>query len=264
MCPIIIIGSCIVLGEVTPGALPAFGEPSTALLVFLGIFGSLITLVRNVYNKFRRFFDIAISLFALIFSLPILILAAILIKLDTPGPVLYKQTRVGVNRRKRNEATPLNTEQENRSNDFLGSPFNIYKLRTMYCGAESKTGAVWASKDDARVTRIGKLLRKTRIDEIPQFFNVLKGEMSFIGPRPERPEFVTELNGQIKHYYRRFDVKPGITGLAQVRYSYTASVKETRKKLRYDLLYLKKRCLLLDLNIIARTFSTVISTRGAQ
>jgi lipopolysaccharide/colanic/teichoic acid biosynthesis glycosyltransferase len=272
MCPIIIVCSCILLADDVSrvAVVTAVGERYTATILFLGIMGSLITILRNTYNRYRRFFDVAVSLIALVFSLPIIMIAAILIKLDSPGPILYKQIRVGVNRRKRgNEdeilsSEPADTEQNKRNSDFLGKPFNIYKLRTMRSDAESKTGAVWASKNDNRVTRVGKLLRKTRIDELPQFINVLKGEMSFIGPRPERPEFVRQLNDKINYYHKRFDVKPGITGLAQVRYRYASSVEDTRKKLKYDLIYLKKRCFLLDLNIIARTFETVIFTKGAH
>jgi lipopolysaccharide/colanic/teichoic acid biosynthesis glycosyltransferase len=252
--------------DASRNTVPVIPEPSTGMLLLLGIIGSLISFARNTYNKIRRFFDIVISIVALIFSFPILVVAAILIKLDSPGPILYEQVRVGVNRRRRDlQNNDLSsTAACKRQNDYLGKPFNIYKLRTMRIDAESKSGAVWACKNDCRITRVGKFLRKSRIDEFPQFLNVLKGEMSFIGPRPERPEFVKQLKEQIDLYNLRFEVKPGITGLAQVRYKYTDSVEDTRFKLKYDLLYMKKMSVLLDLDIILKTVETVIFAKGAQ
>jgi lipopolysaccharide/colanic/teichoic acid biosynthesis glycosyltransferase len=125
-----------------------------------------------------------------------------------------------------------------------------------------RDGARWAARNDSRITKIGKYLRKTHLDEFPQFINVLKGEMTLIGPRPERPEFVKQLNDTIMSYYRRYNIKPGITGLAQVRYHYTSSLKDARNKVRYDLLYLKKRCFFMDSKIFFSTFGTVLFGKG--
>jgi lipopolysaccharide/colanic/teichoic acid biosynthesis glycosyltransferase len=237
-------------------------EPSTMALMFMGIVGSLAAFVRKRYNEVRRGFDIALAAAGLVITSPLRALAALLIKLDSRGPVFYKQVRVGQNRRNRRNTHAVDNDR--RKADVLGEQFTIFKLRTMRMDDESGTGPIWAGNDDDRVTRIGRLLRMTRIDEIPQFINVLKGEMSIIGPRPERPSFVCNLNEKIRYYHRRFNVKPGITGLAQVRYQYAASVKDTRNKLKYDLLYVRKRCMYMDLRILFNTFWTVLSARGAR
>jgi lipopolysaccharide/colanic/teichoic acid biosynthesis glycosyltransferase len=194
--------------------------------------------------------------------MPIMLITALLIKLDSRGPVFYSQIRVGLNRRRGLGAQ--NSDVNRRGSNNLGVPFRIYKFRTMRTDAESNGGAVWASVGDSRVTRLGKFLRMSRLDELPQFYNVLKGDMSFIGPRPERPEFVQRLISSIRSYDMRCNVKPGITGLAQVRLRYASSIEDTRKKLRYDLVYLKKDSLLLDLQIFFGTFKTVLLARGAR
>lgn len=235
-------------------------EPSTWILFLFGVASFLLQFSKRVYTRVKKIFDFTVALIALVLLSPVMLIIAVLIKLDSPGPIFYTQKRVGLNRRRRSGKNRSSTDSRNENK--LGRPFEIYKFRTMYCDAESKKGAVWAKKDDSRVTRVGKILRKTRLDEIPQFFNVLKGEMSIIGPRPERPEFVCDLNKSIHYYHRRYDMKPGITGLAQTRFKYVASVQDTRKKLKYDLLYLKKMCFFLDLNIIFSTFVTVILARG--
>ncbi|MEZ5300132.1 MAG: sugar transferase [Verrucomicrobiales bacterium] len=191
------------------------------------------------YALAKRATDVALALAGLLLSAPLLLLAAIAIKLDGGGPVFYSQTRVGL----RNRA------------------FQIYKLRTMRTDAE-KTGAKWATKGDARVTKIGKLLRKTRIDEIPQFWNILRGDMAFIGPRPERPEFVGDLEKEIPFYRQRHLVKPGLTGWAQINYPYGASIEDAREKLRFDLYYVKHATVELDLHIIVRTIGAVM--KGAR
>jgi lipopolysaccharide/colanic/teichoic acid biosynthesis glycosyltransferase len=171
--------------------------------------------------------------------LPLIFLA---IKFDSPGPLLYRQERVG--------------EKEKR--------FFVYKFRTMRVDAESGTGAVWASKNDSRVTRIGAFFRKSRIDELPQFYNILRGDMSMVGPRPERPEFVETLKQKIPYYSERHFVKPGVTGWAQVRYPYGASVEDALEKLRYDLYYIKNLTLAFDLMIILETIQVVLFRRGAR
>jgi sugar transferase (PEP-CTERM system associated) len=190
----------------------------------------------------KRLVGIILSLVGLIVSLPLSLLTALCIKLDSPGPIFYSQLRCG-------EA---------------GKPFTLYKFRTMACDAESGCGAVWATDDDPRITRVGKIIRKLRIDEIPQMWNVLKGDMSFVGPRPERPEFVDELKELIPYYEERHNVKPGVTGWAQISYPYGASIDDAKEKLKYDLFYIKNMNFLFDLMIIFRTIKIVLLGRGAR
>lgn len=197
---------------------------------------------KSIYNmKVKRVLDIIFSVLGLIVSLIITIPVAILIKLESKGPVFYRQKRVGLNNR----------------------VFECIKFRSMTVDAE-KNGAVWASKNDNRVTRVGKVIRKLRIDEIPQMWNVLKGEMSFIGPRPERPEFVEHLQKVIPYYNLRHSVKPGITGWAQVCYPYGASEEDALEKLKYDLYYIKNLSLFLDFQILLKTAKVVLLGQGAR
>ena len=190
----------------------------------------------------KRVFDIFFSILGLLCALPLFPLIALLVKLDSPGPVYFRQTRVGAG------------EKE----------FQVLKFRTMREDAERGTGAVWAQQNDPRVTRLGNLLRKTRLDEIPQLLNVLKGDMSFVGPRPERPEFVKKLQEIIPYYSKRHFVKPGVTGWAQVKYHYGASVEDSLEKLRYDLYYIKNYTLLLDFQILLETIKVVLFSRGSR
>jgi sugar transferase (PEP-CTERM system associated) len=190
----------------------------------------------------KRAFDILFSLLGFLVTLPFFLLIIILIPLESRGPVFYRQVRTG-----EGEKT-----------------FTLYKFRTMKADAEKETGAVWALKNDKRVTRVGSILRKTRLDELPQFINVLKGEMSFIGPRPERPEFVEKLKDVIPYYAERHFVKPGITGWAQIKYRYGASEEETLEKLRYDLYYIKNLSLPLDMLILIETIKVVLFAKGAR
>ena len=184
--------------------------------------------------------DYGISFIGLLIASPVLIVTGMVIKITSPGPVLYTQVRVGKD----------------------GRLYNIIKFRTMHADAELQTGPVWTKKNDSRITTIGKLLRETHIDELPQFINVLKGDMSIIGPRPERPHFVEMLNEEIQGYTRRLAVKPGITGLAQCYCKYDETITDVRRKLRYDVLYIKNRCWTLDVQIIWRTLS--ISLLGGE
>jgi len=186
-------------------------------------------------RKVKRVMDIAVSLIGLIPGIPILLLSGLLIKLTSPGPVIYRQRRVGLG----------------------GVSYILFKLRTMRTDAESN-GVVWARKQDARVTRVGYFFRKWRIDEIPQLFNILKGEMSLVGPRPERPEFTEKLATFIPFYNERHLVQPGLTGWAQVRYPYTASLEAAARKLQFDLYYIKNMSFLLDTSILLRTFKTIL------
>jgi sugar transferase (PEP-CTERM system associated) len=182
-----------------------------------------------------------VALVGAILSLPIVLVAAVLIKLDSRGPVFYKQERVGKN----------------------GRTFVLTKFRSMRVDAE-QDGPVWASKGDARTTRVGRVIRKIRIDEIPQFWNILKGEMSFVGPRPERPHFVAQLAEEIPFYEQRHLIAPGLTGWAQIKYPYGASIEDARQKLQYDLFYIKNQGLILDAIIIFETIKIILFGRGAQ
>ncbi len=190
----------------------------------------------------KRAVDVVVSIVGLILASPIALLAALAIKLESEGPVIYCQERVGHNE----------------------EPFKLYKFRSMKNDAENGTGPVWASTCDARVTLVGRILRKLRIDEIPQMINVLRGEMSFVGPRPERPFFVSQLKENIHYYHLRFAVKPGITGWAQICYPYGDSQDDAVEKLHYDLYYIKNISPLFDLQIIFETLKTVLLRRGAR
>jgi len=205
---------------------------------------SLTRMKFQVANSWRiiikRALDISVSLLGLIACSPVMALVALAVKLDSRGPILYSQERVGQK----------------------GRTFRIYKFRTMRLDAELKSGPVWAVDNDPRVTAVGHFLRVTHLDELPQFFNVLKGEMSLVGPRPERPHFVKELKKHIPNYDMRLYAKPGVTGLAQIRQRYDNSIEDVRRKVRYDVLYIKKMCPLLDVKVIALTALTVILRTG--
>ena len=183
----------------------------------------------------------AAALVGAILSLPIAILTALLIKADSPGPILYKQERVGKN----------------------GRIFMLMKFRSMRVDAE-KDGPVWASSEDDRTTRVGRIIRRIRVDEIPQFWNILRGEMSFVGPRPERPHFVAQLAREISFYEQRHLIAPGLTGWAQIKYPYAASIEDARQKLEYDLFYIKNQGLVLDAAILFETIKTILLGRGGR
>jgi exopolysaccharide biosynthesis polyprenyl glycosylphosphotransferase len=182
-----------------------------------------------------------VALIGAILSLPLVLLTAILVKLESRGPVFYKQERVGKN----------------------GRTFVLMKFRSMRVDAE-QDGPVWASKGDARTTRVGRIIRKIRVDEIPQFWNILKGEMSFVGPRPERPHFVSQLAEEIPFYEQRHLIAPGLTGWAQIKYPYGSSIEDARQKLQYDLFYIKNQSLFLDAIVLFETIKIILFGRGAQ
>jgi sugar transferase (PEP-CTERM system associated) len=190
----------------------------------------------------KRVIDLVVSAIGLLVSAPVCMLTALAIKLDSAGPILYRQERLG-----RNE-----------------EPYTIYKFRSMFEGAEADVGPVWAVKDDSRITRVGQIIRKLRIDEIPQMINVLKGQMSLVGPRPERPFFVQTLNRKIPYYFLRHSIKPGITGWAQICYSYGDSEEDAIEKLQYDLYYIKNMSALFDLQIIFESLKVILLGRGAR
>jgi sugar transferase (PEP-CTERM system associated) len=196
---------------------------------------------RGVMVGFKRLFDIVASATGLVLLAPFLAVVALLIKLVSPGPVFYRQTRTGLG----------------------GTPFLLWKFRSMRQGAE-EDGARWAAPEDPRITRVGCWLRKWRIDELPQFLNVLRGEMSLVGPRPERPAFVQDLRRVIPYYDLRHTVRPGITGWAQVRFRYGASVNDSHVKLQYDLYYVKNLSLVLDFRILLETVRVVLMGDGAR
>ncbi|HIJ96942.1 MAG TPA: TIGR03013 family PEP-CTERM/XrtA system glycosyltransferase [Desulfuromonadales bacterium] len=196
----------------------------------------------SIFSFCKRSVDVVLSLVGLLMTLPVFPLIACAIKLDSPGPIFFRQQRVGMKEK----------------------PFMLFKFRSMRQDAEQGTGAVWAGKNDPRVTTLGKFLRNTRIDEIPQLINVLKGEMSFVGPRPERPEFVEKLQQLIPFYSKRHFIKPGLTGWAQVRYPYGASVEDAIEKLRYDLYYLKNIGPFLDTLIFFDTIKVVLFGKGVR
>lgn len=195
-----------------------------------------------VFEAFKRFVDIGLSLVGLVLTLPFFPLIALIIKLDSPGPLFFSQIRTGAHEK----------------------TFLLHKFRTMRQDAEKGTGAVWSTENDPRITRVGAFLRKSRIDEFPQFYNVIKGDMSFVGPRPERPEFVENLKQVIPYYSKRHFVKPGLTGWAQVCYPYGSTVEDAVEKLRYDLYYTKNLSPFLDLLIILETIKVVIFGRGGR
>jgi len=209
-------------------------RPSWLIFTGRGRQAKLAELSRNIVHW-------VVALIGAILSLPIALVAAVLIKLESAGPVLYKQERVGKN----------------------GRTFVLTKFRSMRVDAE-QDGPVWASKDDVRTTHVGRIIRKIRVDEIPQFWNILKGEMSFVGPRPERPHFVAQLAEEIPFYEQRHLIAPGLTGWAQIKYPYGASIEDARQKLQYDLFYIKNQSLILDAIILFETIKIILFGRGAQ
>ncbi len=213
-------------------------------------------------------FHWACAFILIVLLLPVMALVALAIKLDSAGPIIYKQQRVGVNRRRgqrRSNAANMigcRRDTDRRRENLFGKPFMVYKFRTMVVDAEKRCGPVWATKNDPRITRVGRFLRKTRLDEIPQLFNVLRGEMSMVGPRPERAFFIEKLSKEVDDYTKRLDVLPGITGLAQVEGGYDSTVDDVRNKVKYDLEYIKKTSLFSDIKILVRTVGVVLGARG--
>jgi exopolysaccharide biosynthesis polyprenyl glycosylphosphotransferase len=204
---------------------------------------SVFHLYQRPYSQAtKRALDLTVAFCALVFAWPLFLAAALATRLSSPGPILFRQIRMGER----------------------GRPFRMLKFRTMIEGAEANGEARWAVENDPRVTRVGAVLRRTRIDELPQLWNVIRGEMSIVGPRPERPEFARLLQTNVPFWRQRHLVKPGITGWAQLQRGYTASMDETAEKLSYDLYYLRHRSLLLDCAIMVKTLETVVAGRGAR
>ncbi len=209
-------------------------------------------------NATRRTLNVVVAALGLVLAAPVMLVIAVLVKLTSHGPVLYTQTRVGLDRR---TVGKLNGSGQ-RSLDGGGKPFTIYKFRTMHA-AGSRTGEVWARPDDPRVTRVGRVLRKFRLDELPQLVNVLCGDMNVVGPRPEQPAIFVSLREQVEGYQRRQRVRPGITGWAQIHQCYDRSLDDVQRKVRYDLEYVGRQSVSEDLKIMLRTVPVMLFRRGA-
>ncbi|MGI8548473.1 MAG: sugar transferase [Gemmatimonadaceae bacterium] len=207
----------------------------------------------------NRLVNVAISVLALVILAPIMLLVAVAVRLSSSGPVFYVQTRVGMDRRRR----PATAVFDRRQTDVGGRAFRIIKFRSMRADAEQGTGAVWATQDDPRITPVGRFLRKTRLDELPQLFNVVLGDMNIVGPRPERPSIFAELRQNIEDYPLRQRARPGITGWAQINRAYDASLDDVRAKVQFDLEYLERQSVMEDLKIMARTLPVMLFKRGA-
>ncbi len=218
---------------------------------------SVPTVPRTRSERANRVINVVIASIAIVILLPVYLIVAIAVWLTSPGPILYTQTRVGIDRRAR-RALAL---YDRRGSDHGGSVFTIYKFRSMYCDAE-KSGAVWATKNDPRVTPIGGFLRKTRLDELPQLFNVLRGDMNIVGPRPERPSIFARLREDITEYPLRQRAKPGITGWAQINLAYDSTIEDVRKKVDLDLEYLRRQSVYEDVRIMLRTVPVMLFKRG--
>jgi len=214
-------------------------NPYGLIAIFVGMGSAVAHFLRGKFIHLKRSFDVVVSIIALILTSPLIVIFSVLIKLFSPkGPVLYTQQRVGKD----------------------GVVFKIYKLRSMIPDAEKITGAVWCAGDEdpRMIPYVGSFLRKTHVDEIPQFLNVLMGDMSVVGPRPERPEIVESLKKQISEYEKRLMVKPGITGLAQIYHCYDRTLLDVKKKVKLDLLYIRKMCLVSEVAILLKTFVVVL------
>ena len=208
----------------------------------------------------HRALNTSVAAIGLILVAPFAALIALLVKLSSPGPIFYSQTRVGLDRR----AMRGERHQTRREEDLGGRVFTIYKFRSMRVDAEVPGEAVWASKDDPRITAIGDFLRKTRLDELPQLWNVIRGEMNVVGPRPERPSIFLSLRTQVDNYHLRQRVKPGITGWAQINQAYDSSIDDVRNKVILDLEYIAKRSIWMDIWIMSRTLPVMIGRKGAH
>ena len=216
------------------------GQARTSQIYGMPLIDIMPELMPEWEKKLKRLMDIIVSLLILLLSVPITILTSIAIKIDSKGPIFFKQERLGQN----------------------GKPFKVLKFRSMIVDAEKHTGPVWSQKNDPRVTKMGRFVRKARIDEIPQMFNVLKGEMSLVGPRPERAFFVEKLSQEIPYYKRRLKVRPGVTGWAQIKHKYDETIDDVKIKLRYDLFYIENMSIRMDFKILLRTVFVVLFGKG--
>jgi lipopolysaccharide/colanic/teichoic acid biosynthesis glycosyltransferase len=214
--------------------------------------------VRDRSEIANRCVNVALASASLIVLSPVIVFVALAVKLTSRGPIVYSQTRVGLDRRRH----VIDALYSNRKQDQGGMIFTIYKFRTMRADAERNSGAVWATRNDPRVTRLGRILRRTRLDELPQLVNVLKGDMNIVGPRPERPSIFVRLREDLPDYRLRQRTRPGITGWAQINHSYDTSIDDVRAKIRYDLEYLERQCLAEDLKIMVKTVPVMLFSRS--
>lgn len=216
------------------------GQARTSQIYGMPLIDIMPELMPEWEKKLKRLLDIIVSIAILVITSPVLLITALAIKLESKGYVFFKQERCGIN----------------------GNSFRMIKFRSMYADAEKKTGPIWSTRNDPRITKVGRLIRKVRIDEIPQMVNVLKGEMSLVGPRPERPFFVEKFSHEIPYYKRRLKVRPGITGWAQVKHKYDESIEDVKIKLRYDLFYIENMSIRMDFKILFRTIFVVLFGKG--
>ena len=216
------------------------GQARTAQIYGFPLINIMPQLMPEWEMKVKRIIDYTFAILIFLISLPITIIISIAIKMESKGPIFYKQERSGLN----------------------GKPFKVYKFRSMVQDAEKGTGPMWSTKGDSRITKVGKFIRKVRIDEIPQVINILRGEMSLVGPRPERPFFVEKLSKEIPLYKRRLAVRPGLTGWAQVKHKYDETIEDVKMKLKYDLFYIENMSLRMDFKIIFRTVFVVLFGKG--
>jgi lipopolysaccharide/colanic/teichoic acid biosynthesis glycosyltransferase len=210
-------------------------------------------------TRARRALNVAVAAVGLVLAAPVMFAVAILVRLSSPGPILYRQVRVGVDRRD----SRLPRGNHRRAIDYGGQPFTIYKFRTMAAAASRSDKQVWAKQNDVRVTTLGRIMRKYRLDELPQLFNVLRGDMNIVGPRPEQPTIFADLRTQVDGYALRQRVRPGITGWAQVNHHYDESVDDVRTKVSLDLEYLARQSFLEDLRIMLQTAPVLVFKKGA-
>jgi lipopolysaccharide/colanic/teichoic acid biosynthesis glycosyltransferase len=238
---------------------PTGGKPDGVLELVGGEFGRQDAQVypRERSEVLSRCVNIVIAAVALVLMLPVMLLVAIAIKLTSKGPVFYSQVRVGVDRRFRAKSA-----HDRRGFDYGGRPFTMYKFRTMCVDAEVNGQAVWAQKNDPRTTPIGKFLRKTRLDELPQLWNVIIGDMNIVGPRPERPTIFAQLREEVPLYAQRQRVKPGITGWAQINQAYDSCLDDVKSKVRYDLEYVQRQSLTHDIRIMSMTLPVMLFRKG--
>jgi lipopolysaccharide/colanic/teichoic acid biosynthesis glycosyltransferase len=247
-------------------------DPVKSDIEYLGdIIGTAGSRIPSLQDRIKRGFDIVFGAVALVFLSPVILVAAVLIKAESKGPVFFMQERIGLNRRSSDRRSDRSGARfpgadrrrvDRRKEINAGKPFSIYKLRTMRTDAE-KEGPALSSKGDPRITRVGSFMRRTRIDEIPQFINVIKGDMSIIGPRPERSFYINMVRQDIPEFPLRLRVKPGITGLAQVENGYANTVDEMADKLFFDLKYISEFSLLQEVKILFKTVFVVVSGKGA-
>jgi lipopolysaccharide/colanic/teichoic acid biosynthesis glycosyltransferase len=217
-------------------------------------------LPRRRHETLDRIVNIALATAGLILAAPLIFVFTLLVRLNSPGPIFYRQARVGLDRRRGGRTRWYDGDRRRRN--LGGRPFMIYKFRTMRMDAERHNGAVWATKGDQRVTSLGRIMRKYRVDEIPQLINVIRGEMNIVGPRPERPSIFSRLSDDIDNYPLRQRARPGITGWAQINLAYDTSLDDVRQKVRYDLEYLERQGVTEDLWIMARTVPVMIFRKG--